>query len=49
MSGRSLQLVRRLIGKEISTHAFIGFNECRLEGHVDMLYLRIGFGYRGTH
>ena len=36
MSVCSLQLVRRLTGKEISTHAVTWFNAFRLEGHVDM-------------
>jgi hypothetical protein len=36
MSMCSLQLVRRLTGKEVSTHAVIWFNAFRLEGHVDM-------------
>lgn len=36
MSVCSLQLVRRLIGKEISTHAVVWFNAIHVEGHVDM-------------
>ena len=36
MSVCSLQMVRRLIGKEISTHAVMWFNAFRVEGRVDM-------------
>jgi hypothetical protein len=36
MSVCSLQLVRRLIGKEISTHAVIWSDAFRVEDHVDM-------------